>query len=228
MKHHPISRARHADQEDPSGGAGAKLAHDTQTMSAARPTRYLALIAAMAAAGLFGVTSLASTGRPSSIAAASPEPAVTSVNCEGSAASFEARGTSGCSSLHYLTAPTSNIPPSPCRGLLFAASRLLSGEPTSWIISLIDSGGLIGQTIDQAIHDRLVQVQRILRGTNSANAQRTIDLESLNELIAHAATQPCSSAACASDEHTAVEDAGAAASAGWYWLCESPSSDRTN
>jgi len=103
----------------------------------------------------------------------------------------------------------------------------LSGDPTNWIVSLIDSGGINGQTIDQAIHERLVQVQRIVRGTNSADPQRTIDLESLSELIGVAATQPCSSAACASDEHTAVEDGAAATSAGWYWLCESPSSDST-
>ncbi len=223
MKHRPISRTRHADPENPARADAAKLACDTESTTATRPIRWPALIATV---GLFGVTTMASPVRPSSIAAASPEPTVTSVNCEGSAASLAAGRASGCSSIHHLSSPTSPLPPSPCRNLLYAAARLLGDDPTWWIVTLIDRGGLVGQTIDHAILERLVQVQTIVRRTNSADPQRTIDLDSLNELIADAASQPCSSAACAFDD-TAV-DSAADTSAGWYWLCESPSSDNSN
>lgn len=218
MKRHLVSRTRHADDSEPDRTGG--------TMGS-RPIRRPALIAATTAAvSLLGVVTVASSPWPS-VTAAPPLPAVTPTNCEGAATSLVRTPDARCSSIDYLSLPTSPVPPSPCRNLIFGAARVLGGDPTGWVVSLIDGGGQVGQTIDQAIHDRLDMVRTIVMRTQSADPQRTVDLDALNALIADAASQPCSSAACSSIESDAVEigstaDGAVATRSGWYWLCAPP------
>ncbi len=92
---------------------------------------------------------------------------------------------------------------------------------------MLDSGGQVGQTLDQAILDRLVMVRNIVQRTSSADPQRAIDLDALNALIAEAGSQPCSTTACSSHELGTVDqasnpDGDLVTSAGWYWLCAPP------
>lgn len=244
MKRHLVTRTRRADPDEPGrADAAAKLARGADGTMASRPIRRPALIAATTAAvGLLGVITGASSPRPNATAAplaavmtdmsagnagASPGPAIMPAGCEGSLASLATATAARCSSISYLSLPTSPLPPSPCRNLIFAAARVLGGDPTSWLVSMLDSGGQVGQTLDQAILDRLVMIRTIVQRTDSADPQRTIDLDSLNEVIADAESQPCSTTACSSTEldtveHGSTPDDALAASAGWYWLCASP------
>lgn len=207
----PAGPAEH-DRAD----AMATLVPGTECTTGTRPTRWHALIAATTVAvGVLAVITVASSpGRNSS--AATPTTAITEIAASNAGALRELSAGDGlgsspasapptncadrassaaeCSSIRYLSLPTSNIPPSPCRNLIFAAAEALGADPANWIVSLIASNGNPGQTIDQAIHDRLVMVRDIVVRANASDPRRTSELDALNAVIADAATQPCSSA----------------------------------
>jgi hypothetical protein len=108
-----------------------------------------------------------------------------------------------------------------CRHLLVAAPVVLGAEPATWIVSLLSQGGRPGQTLDDVVHDRLVTARTAFRRAHPSAAEA---LRALDAVVADAADQPCSSAACTGDRIDLIStprNLGRRPHAGWRWLCAS-------
>jgi hypothetical protein len=154
-------------------------------------------------------------------------PTFTQDDCTGTTSKRVAGGTTGCARKqdHSLSNPTSGITVSPCPHLLVAAALTLGADPTTWIVTLIDSGGHPGQTIDQAVRQRLVTARTALRRANQSDPEAINMRIELDSVIAEAGREPCWSTTCTSDVEpdsvpTRRRRTGTGR-AGWQWLCAS-------
>jgi hypothetical protein len=119
---------------------------------------------------------------------------------------------------------TSPPTPHPCRRLLVAAALTLRADPATWVITLIDHGGRPGETLDQAIYDRLATARSALEHHHHTDPGVIAARDALDSVIADATRHPCSTTPCSPTEPRTAEHGLAphntrGAHAGWCWLC---------
>jgi hypothetical protein len=79
-----------------------------------------------------------------------------------------------------------------CRDFIADVAGVLGTDPGSWVFGVLESGGSLGQTFDEAIHDRLVGARGSLLRTQYTQPRLDSDLLTLDGLIQRSHSTPCS------------------------------------
>jgi hypothetical protein len=79
-----------------------------------------------------------------------------------------------------------------CRDFIATVAEAFGTDPGTWVLGVLDSGGGLGQTLDDAIHDRLVGVRGSLLQTQYTDPRLEADLRTLDALIQRSLSTPCS------------------------------------